>query len=261
MKVFNKENGEQVLYVQLRDIDFLLHSDIYVPKSVYMVVLDDEVPINKHKSRDYYAFRDKENIEFLSGLDFIVDYKKYRNLEAGEIGVIISDIDNAILDAENAFDTLTPEERKNNSTYFYRIQRLDYKKKTLMEIANAKMGKGRVVLPDVPDSDSFSLTSDSEYQISQSIDHEKVLLYRKDGKTLTEDEKVPEALIQMALSIALADKRDEGLEADSVETIRRYSEDGKYLIVSFDVKPPKVVKEKSEDTSNLVNRLKKALGI
>ncbi len=258
MKFLNKENGITKMYVQLKDISFLLHSNVKVPKSIYMAVLDDSVPVNEHKSTDFYTYTAEKDIEFLSGLDFIVDYKELRSLEPGELKMMMNDIDDEIRDNATAYDTL-PADQKRDKSYYYRIEQLDYKRKSVKEIHDALVGKISLELPSVPDSDGFILDSDPVFLVAQGIDHDAILSYRKEGKEIEPEDQIPEALIQMGLSISIADQREDGLEIGAIETTKTLSKDGKYHITTYNVKKPQ--KEKKPVDNSLVAKLKKVLGI
>ncbi len=241
MKILNTENGKEKMYVQLKDISFLLHSDIAVPKSIYLSVLDDPRPLNEHKSTDYYSFIEQGDIDFLKGVDAIIDYKELRNLELAELEMLVKDIDAQIIDIEEAIDTLAPEERDNGrKREVYRIERLAYKKCAIKDLIEYKLGNRELEFPLVPDSDGFSLTGDADYQVSQSIDSNKIVLYRKDGKNMMPDEKIPNALIQMGLSIAMVAKRDSGVLDFDIDTKTTLSPDSKYFVVEIILKKPEL---------------------
>lgn len=261
MKILNVENGEEKMYVQLKDIGFLLHSDINVPKSIYLAVLDDPKPLNEHKSSDYYTFTEKEDIDFLKNVDAIIDYKELRNQEPAELDMLINDINAQIVDIEEAIDTLTPEQRASGSrAQVYRIERLAFKKRAIRELIEYKLGNAKLEFPLVPDSDGFSLMGDSDYQISQSIDPNKILLYRKDGKSMTPDEKIPRGMIQMGLSIVMVEKKDRGALESDFDFKTTLSSDSKYFVTEFTLKKPEY-KQKPEEEKGIKSLFKRMLNI
>ena len=71
--------------------------------------------------------------------------------------------------------------------------------KDIKKIYLLKSGEYQLTFPLVPDSDGFSLgCDDSEipYKISASLDPQKYLLYREDGKELHNDDCIPSNFIQ-----------------------------------------------------------------
>ncbi len=76
MKLFNTENGKEVVYVQIQDILILKRSDMHIPESVYAKV-SKEIIVDKDS--DFLKFDDEHEVKFFKKLDFIVDYDKYKD--------------------------------------------------------------------------------------------------------------------------------------------------------------------------------------
>ena len=98
-----------------------------------------------------------------------------------------------------------------------------------------KSGEYQLTFPLVPDSDGFSLgCDDSEipYKISASLDPQKYLLYREDGKELHNDDCIPSNFIQNGLMIAFMEKKNIP-QMGEFELSFNFSEDNKYLVVNL----------------------------
>ena len=99
MKIFNKEDGKEKVYVQMNDIG-MMNSHVHsIPASIFEQVFTDIVIIDDSNRMDFVCFDKKHEIDFFASLDWIVDYKElgYLSLEeltkkAEEIGKRIDDI-------------------------------------------------------------------------------------------------------------------------------------------------------------------------
>lgn len=85
MKQFNKENGEEVVYVQIKDIRFLAaHTQNALPKQVFKLVLASR----DMDSELYIRFEDVASVSFFKEVNSIVDYGEAVKLSSTQIASI-----------------------------------------------------------------------------------------------------------------------------------------------------------------------------
>ena len=85
MKIFNKENGVEKVYVQIDDILTLYKTEQYMPISIFDKVFSSELTINENNRYDFIEFYDKDEIEFFKAIDWIVDSKKLNKKSIDEL--------------------------------------------------------------------------------------------------------------------------------------------------------------------------------
>ena len=65
MKIFNKENGKEKVYVQMNDIG-MMNSHVHsIPASIFLQLLPEAVIIDDSNRMDFVCFDKKHEIDFL----------------------------------------------------------------------------------------------------------------------------------------------------------------------------------------------------
>ena len=236
MKIFNKENEQEKVYVQLNDIMELTQTNMPIPASIIDKVFGGKFLIVDDSNRDdFVEFDKKEEIDFFKSIEWITDYKKYRDLTQDELKLLIEETNKEIDDIATKYNTLSYTEKENNLDLYERYNMLCLKIEDIKKIYLLKSGEYQLTFPLVPDSDGFSLgCDDSEipYKISASLDPQKYLLYREDGKELHNDDCIPSNFIQNGLMIAFMEKKNIP-QMGEFELSFNFSEDNKYLVVNL----------------------------
>ena len=247
MKIFNKEQDKEKVYVQMNDIMELTQSNIPIPASIVDKVFGREMLIVNDDNRDdFIEFDNKKEVEFFKSLDWIVDYKKYRDLSKEELEIIMEETLNQSNEIANKYNNLSFDEKEKNIGLVNKFNFLNLKLQGLKQILFIKEGKYKPPFPLVPDSDGFSLGNDnpdSPYKIAISLDPNKYLLYRIDGVNLQKDENVPGNFIQTGLCIGLMNRKDIPTQGDC-EVSYSFSSNNKYLVIST-----RKIKKKEEKIS------------
>lgn len=112
------------------------------------------------------------------------------------------------------------------------------------------------VYPVAPNPDGFSFVGNNscDYEIRASFDPNKLLLFRKDGKKLSNDDRIPQGFLQAGISIAVMEKEQNSEFFGDYEISNFLTEDSQYLVIEFKVKSyENEVQEKG------INRLVKKL--
>lgn len=238
MKIFNEENGVKKVYVQMNDIMMLTHSDLPIPGSVFEKVFTDIVIVNDNNRMDFVEFNEPDEVNYFKSLDWIVDYKEIRDLSEEEIKNKGQEIANEMNRIAERYNSMSNEKKHRNQSLIQKHELLDYKIQYLAEILWVKQGYREMPFPIVPDSDSFTFKGDenSEYEIRGSLDPNKILLYRKDGKELSNEDKIPLEFIQMGMSIAAMERSKNNIVKGDYEISKFLSEDNKYLVIEYKIK-------------------------
>lgn len=267
MKIFNIEDGVKKVYVQKNDLGMLSRYTDEIPASIYMKMMfgtseepDIEDPVEFMKAgitiiddsnrMEFLEFSDPAEIEFFEGQDWIIDFKELRYLTEEELKKKMDETINemnAIAEKHNAM----PDDEEEKTHLRTRHELLDYKMHTIPLIRWIQTGQEQIAFPVVPDSDGFTFSGENcDYMIKGSLDPNKILLFRKDGKKLEGSEQVPNGFIQMGMSIALTEREEKQIFFGNFDINHSFSPDHQYFVTEFkfhelgkDSKP-----EKTEET-------------
>lgn len=242
MKIFNKEEGKEKVYVQLGDIMELIQTNNTIPVSIVDKIFGKEKLIVADEKKDEFVeFNDTEEIEFFKSIEWILDYKKYKNLTQEELKFLfeenIEESNNIII----KYNQLSYEEKINDSNIHERYNTIQLKNEDIKKFYFMKSGEYHPPFPLVPDKDGFSLGYDDKenpYRLSASLDPSKYLLYRTDGKKMEKDENISEDFIHTGLCLDLMSRKDIPKEGDC-EISFDLSPDNTYLIINMNIKTKK----------------------
>lgn len=136
MKLFRKENGVDVVYVQLQDLSFLIHtksliSSISRKKYEKRIINDD--------STDYIRLSSKNEVDFFKRLSFIIDRDDFESMDYNEVSKEFSRLSEEIKSKQH--HAFVPENTKL-------ISQLQYKANILLRILEAKSRDEQLPLPD-----------------------------------------------------------------------------------------------------------------
>ena len=256
MKIFNTENGVKKVYVQINDIFTVQELDDDVPLYVYDAALNNEdASIDKHYGMGFVEFTRPVELEFFTNNDWIIDYKKFKYSTIKQLEEFKVSVQKEIDEIYNSVYKLSMEERKSKQKEISRIYLLNYEKGYIDQLIAYKKGKLNIELPLVPDSDSFSFSGDREfpYELKPALDANKVLVYRKDGKPLEDDEHIPEEFIKKGMTIIMAFRRSIYKEDDYSVTSYR-SVDKEYFVIEFVKKKELEDKKEEKGIMKLVHK-------
>ena len=256
MKIINKENDQEVVYVQKSDMMYVTHNCDSFPAALMNDFFSDIVIINGDNRNEFVRFTDPSEVDFFRKQEWIIDYRDFRNLSEAkimEMGNQTVDELNAVAEEFNS----TKNEKKKQELY-KKHELLEFKFNSIREFLWFKQGHIEYSIPLVPDSEGFKFNGDCPYQMSASLEPNKILLYRVDGKELTKDEQIPRGFIETGISISLMDDSNNFVMGD-YNTKNSISEDKKYLVIEFKFKDLK--KAPVEENHTEVSEPKKESGI
>ena len=254
MKIFNTENNINKVYVHPHDLCKIFDSDIKVPDSIFMKFFNENVVydfnfIFDNNNLEFIEFDTKEELEFFKSLNWIIDYKELIKLTEEEIKNIMNEISNEIDEMADKYNSMGEIEKENNISLYKKCDLLTFKLKSINEILLFKQNKKEIELPLVPNSDGFSFAGDDEceYEIRESLDPTKNLLFRKDGKPLSNNEQIPITFVDAGMSIALMEfSKNNGSKDYDINMSRYISDDRMYIITSFNYNNYEVKNKKEE---------------
>lgn len=196
MKIFNKENGVEKVYVQIDDILTLYKTEQYMPISIFDKVFSSELTINENNRYDFIEFYDKDEIEFFKAIDWIVDSKKLNKKSIDELNnaykASISDIKNFL---ENHESSILNEDEN------YEYELLMYKSNSIRNFFRAKYGNLDIHFPEAANSDGLIIDDSSKtgILISESLNPNSIVMTKTSGNKFAGKEPTNNHLINKAL--------------------------------------------------------------
>ena len=234
MKIFNEEDGIRKVYVQINDIMMLNYIDKPIPKSVFEQIFNAIVTIDNNNRNEFISFSAPTELEFFDSLKWLIDYKQVRYLSKEEIEKKCQETFDEIDKLANRYNA----SKEDNQLLMNQKKLLNYKIMSLKNILLMNQGYKQVSFPIVPDSDGFSFIGDDkcQYAIKGSLNPNRILLFRKDGKKLSSTDKIPQEFLQMGISIVIMESNDKNIFLGDYEINNYLSEDGQYFIIEYKVK-------------------------
>lgn len=254
---------EEAVYVQKKDIAFLTHKGIEIPESIFnRIFFNGVIIVGNTDNYKFYEFQEKEVIEFFKKLDWILDYNDVKNLTKNEFIQLEQKLTEEKQELENNYSEIFLDDYRKTYDMILQHEKLQHKMYSLRDISLFNQGQLEMDLPLIPDDKGFSFTGNDEcdYQIKSSIDPNKLLFYRKDGKPLSDSDRIPRGFIETAMSISIM-KRQEKDSFFGNYGIRKYlSEDCKYFVIQFKVNEyDDKIKEENIEQENMSKRLVKKI--
>ena len=148
MKIFHKEEGKEVVYVNLKDITYLYDKiEIKMPNSIFRKV-PPQVIVKKEKNQFLFVrFDKKEEVEFFKKYDFIVDYANYKNLTIEEIRKKREKTLELAENLKKIWNEMPRKKRKKNGCILKEIEDLEYKADWIKEIYLLKKEQSNFQIP------------------------------------------------------------------------------------------------------------------
>lgn len=250
MKIVNIEDGKKKVYVQLNDVMMLMQLDDTIPAEVMKKIFSNVFVVTDENRFEFAEFVEPSTVKFFEECDWIPDFRYYKNMTDDEIiadGQVMAEEMNELAVKWNGMDEDT---REKNADVIQRYEQLEFKIHSTAEILWTKQGHRVMPFPVVPDYDGFKVAEQEgcPYVAQQGLNPLQVLVFRVDGKKLDKKaESFPQGLIQATESILINDNLEHNqFFGDQFERTRAVSDDGKYLVTTFKIIPPKIVEEKEE---------------
>lgn len=140
---------DNAVYVQKNDIAYLNQTDLAIPASIFMKVFGNGIVIIDDSNRyEFVKFEAPEEIEFFNDINWMIDYNEVKDLSEEEtiaLGQSIAEEKNNIA---QRFNSMTPEERKENMNMVSQCELLDFKMYSLRDVLWFKQGHIKMELPE-----------------------------------------------------------------------------------------------------------------
>ncbi len=138
---------DNAVYVQKNDIAYLNQIGLAIPASIKVfgngiVIIDDS---NRY---EFVTFEAPEEIEFFKGTDWMINYNEVKDLSEEETIALGQSIIEERNNIAQRFNSMIPEERKENMNMVLQCGLLDFKMCSLEDFFWFKQGHIKMELPE-----------------------------------------------------------------------------------------------------------------
>lgn len=138
---------DNIIYVQLEDINYIVNRNIGCPKKIIKETLSQGyIAIDYDNMYDFVFFKDKEIIDFINKTSFILDYDELNMKSIKELNVMINNYLEEKKSLLDKFNSMTKYEKKEDT--LNNINDLEYKFYQVNKILLCKKGNDHLVLPE-----------------------------------------------------------------------------------------------------------------
>ena len=150
MKLLIKDNKDK-LYLQISDIIFIFQHELVLPESVKQD-FNEKLKIKTTRGLEdnpytFKLFTEPETIEFINGLDYIVDYNEYKQLSVPEIYEKAYLLQDKKQELAVSFNKLSLKDREKKQDVVNLCDELDFTILSLRDLVWFKEGSISMIIP------------------------------------------------------------------------------------------------------------------
>lgn len=229
MKIFNKENGLEKVYVQYNDLLLLYNLNIIIPDTIYDKVYSDNFNVDDSNKFDFVEFNMKEEIDFFKNVDWILDYNSLNRMSPYELNRYYA---NSINDISNYVHV---PEYIDNEDFNSQYSVLNHKALSIKDFYLTKFGSLEMPFPQVPNYDKVIIDDsvNTGLIITEGFFPNTIVIYKANGCSFVGSDIVYTQLINMAIKMEIKKDPDYYKDAFNYSYHFSLSDDGKCLIVKY----------------------------
>ena len=235
MKILSIENNIEKIYVQIEDLMKLYNSDSVIPASIFDKVFSEPIVVDDRNRYEFVEFSDKEDVEFLKSIEWIIDCKKYMKANINKVHNEYIHVLNEINRISAIFNQLSNEEKIKNERLVNDYDALNYKLDALGSIIQFRNGKLDIPFPQVPDCDGaiFDDSKTTGYIIQEGVMPGTLLMFKANGDILSGKDNAYPNLINNAVNVVRIKHNDFAEDKFDYHNVYSLSDDLRYLIIKY----------------------------
>ncbi len=229
MKIFNKENGLEKVYVQYSDLLLLYNLNTIIPDTIYDKVYSDNFKVDDSNRFDFVEFNRKEEIDFFKNIDWILDYNSLNRKTPYELNRYYVNSINDISDYIHSTEYI------NNDDFNYQYDILNHKALSIKDFYFTKFGSLEMTFPQVPNYDKVIIddTVNTGQIITEGFIPNTIVIYKANGDSFVGSDNVYTKLINTAIEMKTKKDPDYYKDAFNYTSHFSLSDDCKFLIVKY----------------------------
>ena len=246
MKIINIENGQEVVYVQRRDINECLKKGYE-----FSCDFDAELPVNESpvlrtaekyedmvfkkttRNKSFVRLTNPDDVRKILQTEWIVDFAQVYAMNITELAEAIetSEVETMLL-KDSIKDCQSPEKARN---VLNKAKKYTYVIASLKEILNYRLLTEKLDLPSVANnvsSAAFPVTS-LDYVIKRGLNPEEVFITPRNGLPFTNLGEIPKRLIAEIIAMQSVMLQDNEESLTKMNLSYSLSQDHKTLIIKL----------------------------
>ena len=224
MKIRNKENNKNVIYIQEKDLKLILSTETDIPKPLINASKRQTFSENPES---FILIQNEEVASYLDSKSYIIDYREIKYLTEEEI---IEKID-SLTEQQKQMEEINQQPNPQQIQTAYTLEQL---KKYL----NTRKTRETIELPLTIDSEELHLAiPEANCQIGLSLNKTKILFKRLDNKPFSEKDTLPIGLVQAAI-IEFGPVLELPMQQSGMlEVTAKFTEDSQFFAAEYKYSP------------------------
>lgn len=249
MKIFNNENGKKVVYVQLIDLALLpKDSDNGYLESVWNNIFCEIFILTDENKYEFKRFDEEHEVEFFEKLDWIIDYKKVKDLNEEQVIDYAWEIGQEMNVYAEQINALENANKVDHYELFTRYELLRFKYLSLRDVLWFKQGHLEMPFPVVPDSDQIYTVDDKHNLCAYvGLNPQQLLIAKSDNTPFTTKDDIDDLFIRDMLNDLIKNNQDNNEYFNEFEISDYYTDDNMYYVSALSIKTEKKKEEVKEE--------------
>ena len=223
MKIKNKENNKNVIYIQEKDLKIILETEQDIPQSLLSACKKQPL---KENPESFILIPNEEIANYLDSRSYIIDYREIKYLTEEEI--------------EQRIDSLNQEKEilEQSPQESHRLTQTTYTIKQLKKYLSARKTSLTIELPLTIDSEELHLAvKEANCLIGLSLNKTKILFRRLDNKPFSDKDTLPIGLVQAAIIEFGPILEIPTEQSGMLEVTAKFTEDGQFFAAEYKYSP------------------------
>lgn len=227
MRIKNKENNKNTIYIQEKDLDQILKTETDIPTPLLNALKRFSEQTSPETSENFVQIKNEEVINYLESKSYILDYREIKYLTEEEIESRIASLKEQKTTLEELSQLSHPKLAQTN-----------YEIDELTSYLNKRKNASIIDLPLTIDSEELHISvKEANCIIGLSLNKTKILFKRLDNKPFSEKDNLPVSLVQAAIiefgpALAIPIQQTGMLEVNA-----KFTENGEFFVAEYEYTP------------------------
>lgn len=239
MKIFNKEKGKEIVYVQREDLEYVLQYEKEIP--LELIKRDIKRLVSQGLKEEFIYFEEPITVEFFKKLDWIIDYRLFATKSIDEIVATADDLfEKYCADIDALYNDIDKDRKYSKKDLAVLGQ---HYLNSMLAIPKYKNEDQFNFIPLVPDGMGFHYENNS-ICVSSTFKPNWFMVYSKNGRNIGSN-KLPKDCLRALIAYFNGDTNVNwtwDLLIKEYPYITNITPEGKYILLGFFNPTP--VKEK-----------------
>ena len=143
-----KKIHDNLAYIQKGDLRVIFNfSNLVIPNSLVKKAFSEYNMVDRNNKDEFILIVDKEEIDFLKTVDFVIDFTEVKNKSIEELNLLKNNIINDYSKVLSIFNSLDENGKNKNISLYLKLNLFEYKIYSIEKVIQYKQGKIKLNLP------------------------------------------------------------------------------------------------------------------